>query len=96
MILNEFHMISSLQKAENNAVLPERFFKVTLGSLDAGALAVLPNKNCQNLVTILLEPLNVTTNNTIYKTFCSKILQEKKSSILLISTSEPTLLGSSK
>lgn len=40
-------MLSSLQKAENNAVLPERFFKVTLGSLDAGALAVLPNKKCQ-------------------------------------------------
>lgn len=52
-------MFSSLQKAENNAVLPERFFKVTLGSLDAGALAVLPKKNCQNFVTILLEPLNV-------------------------------------
>jgi len=38
-------------------VLPERFFKVTPGSLDAGALAVLPQGNSHNPLGIPSQSL---------------------------------------
>ncbi len=74
------HMISLLQKAQNNAVLPERFFKVTLGSFDAGALAVLPNKKSEfgDYSTRILECQSWTTPSINYKTCCSEILQMKE------------------